>query len=138
VNVAAFEVPLAVVIVTCADAAPEDGGTVIVQAFGAGQLVEVTCPLKLATMWPSGLRKFEPAIWTDCPGAPVDGLSAEITGAAPGTTGVVVVVVVVLEEDADPPGEPACPVEGRAAPACAVVGTVDEVVAVGWLPPPSE
>jgi hypothetical protein len=89
-------------------------------------------------MRPSGLRKFEPAIWTACPGAPVVGLRAEITGAAPGTTGVVVVVVVV-EEDADPPVEPACPLEGcRAARTWAVVGTVDEPVAVGRVPPPSE
>ncbi len=37
-----FEVPAAVVIATWADVAPVIGGTVTVQVFSAGQLVEAT------------------------------------------------------------------------------------------------
>jgi hypothetical protein len=61
VNVTALEVPLAVVIVTWADEDPLIGGTVTVQVFGAGQLVDATWPLKVATIWPLELRKLDPA-----------------------------------------------------------------------------
>jgi uncharacterized membrane protein YczE len=63
VKVTAFEVPWAVVIVTWAEEAPVIVGTVTVQAFSAGQLVAATSPLKLATICPSELRKFDPATW---------------------------------------------------------------------------
>ena len=38
-NVTAFDVPLGVVITTCADCPPDIGGTVTLQVFWAGQLV---------------------------------------------------------------------------------------------------
>lgn len=49
-KVTAFDVPPAVVIVTWADDAPVIGGTVIVQLFWAGQLVDATWPLNVATI----------------------------------------------------------------------------------------
>jgi hypothetical protein len=64
--VTALDVPLAVVIVTCAEVSPTvGGGTVTVHISGDGQLVGVTCPLNEATMLPSELRKFEPATVVD-------------------------------------------------------------------------
>jgi len=60
VNVTELEVPPAVVIRTCTLVAPDEDGTVGVQAFSAGQLVGTTWPLNVATMWPSGLRKLAP------------------------------------------------------------------------------
>lgn len=60
-KVTAFDVPPAVVIVTWADWEPLIGGTVTVQVFCAGQLVGATSPLKVASIWPSELRKFDPA-----------------------------------------------------------------------------
>jgi hypothetical protein len=60
-KVTAFEVPLAVVIVTCADDEPLIGGTVTVQVLAAGHSVGATSPLKLATISPLELRKLDPA-----------------------------------------------------------------------------
>ncbi len=55
-----FEVPAAVLIETWTEDAPVIGGTVTVQVFWAGQLVGATSPLKVATICPSELRKFDP------------------------------------------------------------------------------
>ena len=60
-KVTAFDVPLAVVIDTCAEVGPDWGGTVTVQVFCAGQLVGATRPSNVATIWPLELRKFAPA-----------------------------------------------------------------------------
>jgi hypothetical protein len=60
-NVTGLDVPLDVVIVTCADGEPGEGGTVTVHVFGAGQLVGAAWPLKVATMLPL-LKKLAPAI----------------------------------------------------------------------------
>jgi hypothetical protein len=56
VKVTALEVPLAVLIATCAEGVAE-GGTVTLQVFGAGQLVVATWPLNVATIWPLELSK---------------------------------------------------------------------------------
>ncbi len=56
----ALDVPLAVLIVNCADGDPVIGGTVMVQVFWAGQVVGATSPLKVATICPSELRKLDP------------------------------------------------------------------------------
>jgi len=61
VKVTALDVPPAVVIVTRAEGSPDDGGTVTVHVFCAGQLVGATWPLKVATIWPLELRKLAPA-----------------------------------------------------------------------------
>lgn len=55
-----MEVPLDVVMVTCAVEACGSGGTVTEHAFWEGQLVGATCPLKVATIWPVELRKLAP------------------------------------------------------------------------------
>jgi hypothetical protein len=62
VNITELDVPLAVVMTTCADG-PDICGTVTMHVFCAGQLVGATWPLKVATMWPLVLRKFAPATW---------------------------------------------------------------------------
>jgi hypothetical protein len=49
VKVSALDVPPAVVIATCADGEVE-AGTVTVHVFWAGQLVDATWPLKVATI----------------------------------------------------------------------------------------
>jgi len=69
--------------------------------------VRVTWPLKVATIWPFGLRKFEPVTSMPCPATPLEGRRAEITGgpAAAGATVVVVVLVVVV---LDPAPDPDC------------------------------
>ena len=61
-NVTALEVPLAVVIDTCAEDEPDWGGTVTVQVFCAGQLVGAAWPLNVATIWPLELSKLAPVI----------------------------------------------------------------------------
>ena len=111
-KVTAFEVPLEVVIVTCADGEPFDVGTVTVQVFCAGQLVEATCPLNVATMRPFVLRKFEPATWTDSPAGPLEGLSAEITGVPPGASGGGVLVAVPFDDGDVGAGDPPPDVDG--------------------------
>ena len=99
-NLTALDVPLAVVIATCAEVPPADGGTVMVHVFCAGQLVAATWPLKVATIWPLELRKLAPVTCTLCPALPLDGASELMTGGPPGAagTGVVVDVVVVLPD----------------------------------------
>ena len=111
--------PLPVVMVICADVSPtEGGGTVTVHTFCDGQLVGVTCPLKDATIRPSGLRKLEPVTVTAWPGLPEVGVIDEICGGAPGVDGALVVVftpeVVVVEAPfvvVVTPGRPGCVVE---------------------------
>lgn len=49
-KVTGFEAPVAVVMITWADDEPLIGGTVTVQVFAAGQFVDVTWPLKVATI----------------------------------------------------------------------------------------
>lgn len=89
----AFEVPPAVVIVTWAEREPLMGGTVTVHAFGAGQLVGATWPLKVATICPLELRKLDPATSMPCPALPLAGEREAITGGPAATGGAVDVVV---------------------------------------------
>jgi len=49
--------------------------------------------LNVATICPSELMKLAPATCMPCPTVPLEGVSEEITGAAPGVDGTVVVVV---------------------------------------------
>ena len=87
-----------------------DAGTVTVQAFWPGQLVGATCPLNVATMCPSVLKKFAPEIVMLWPAEPLEGLNDEITGGPLGATATVVEVEVVDEDEgmepAVPPGPP--------------------------------
>ena len=62
-KVMALDVPPAVVTTTCAVPDPDEGGTVTLQVFWAGQLVGATWPLNVATIWPEELKKLDPAIW---------------------------------------------------------------------------
>ena len=104
-NVTALDVPLAVVIVTCADdRARSIGGTVTVHVFCAGQLVGATWPLNVATIWPLELRKLAPTTWTLCPALPLDGVSELMTGGPPGRRRAGVVVEVFVVEPEVPPG----------------------------------
>jgi len=74
-----LEVPLAVVMVTCAEVAPAGGGgTVTVHISCDGQLVVVTRPLKAATIRPLELRKPEPVTVIVWPALPEAGLSDEM------------------------------------------------------------
>ena len=133
-KVTALEVPLEVVMVTCADGEPVDVGTVTVQVFCAGQLVEATWPLNVATMWPFVLRKFEPATRTDSPAGPLEGSSAEITGAPPRASGGVVLVVVPFDDGDVAAGDPPPDVDGCGwceLPAWLGVTTEDVVAARG-------
>jgi len=57
--------------------------------------------LNVATIWPSELMKLDPATCMPCPAVPLDGVSEEITGAAPGVDGTVVVVVVEVGLDVE-------------------------------------
>ena len=92
-----MEVPPLVVIVTCADVSPVDGGgTLTVHRSCDGQRVVVTCPLNDTTMRPSGLRKFEPVMVTVWPGLAELGARDEICGGVPGVDGTVVLVVFPL------------------------------------------
>ncbi len=75
-----------------------DAGTVTVQVFWAGQLVGATCPLNVATMCPSVLKKFAPEIVMLWPAEPLEGLNDEITGGPLGATATVVEVEVVDED----------------------------------------
>jgi hypothetical protein len=93
VKVTALEVPLAVLIATCAEGVA-DGGTVTLQVFGAGQLVVATWPLNVATIWPLELRKLDPATTMACPTGPLAGESEEMTGGPPAAAATVVEVVV--------------------------------------------
>jgi len=110
-----------------------DAGTVTVQVLWTGQLVGATCPLKVATMWPSVLKKLAPAIVMLWPAEPLEGLNDEITGGPSGGTTEVEVEVVGEEGlDAEPVVRP--PPRDRGLVGCdrvgaAVVGA--ERVAVG-------
>lgn len=134
-KVTAFEVPLAVVITSCADVPLALGGTVTVHVFWAGQLVGAICPLKVAVIWPFELRKFAPATWMPWPAAPDDGVIEAIIGGPPATTGAAGVVVDVLDEPEDP-RRPECP--GAAAwcgTGCVVAADVGGGGAATWGPP---
>ena len=91
-------------------------------------------------MWPFELRKFEPATWTDSPAAPLEGLSAEITGAAPGVAGGAALGVVPFDEGGVAAGDPPPDVDGWCAgcepPAWLGVVTAEEVVAARGEPLP--
>jgi len=63
-----------------------------------------TCVPNWTLIWPDELTKLVPVITTICPGVPVDGSTAESTGAPP-DGGVVVVVVVLVVETGTAPGE---------------------------------
>ncbi len=70
-KVTALDVPLAVVIVTCAERPPDEGGTVTVHVFCAGQLVGATWPLKVATIWPLGAEEVGTSDLNALSGAPI-------------------------------------------------------------------
>jgi len=57
--------------------------------------------LNVATICPLELMKLAPATCMPCPAVPLDGVSEEITGAAPGVDGRVVVVVAVVEVEVE-------------------------------------
>lgn len=137
-NVTAFEVPLAVVIVICADVSPVLGGTVTVHVFWAGQLVGATCPLNVAVICPFELRKFAPAIWMPCPAAPDAGVTDEMTGGPPATDGGAGTVVEVPELPRRPEWRGAV---AWCVPPCVVAvveATVGGGAAVGGPLPPGE
>jgi hypothetical protein len=87
---------------TCADEAPFDGGTVTVQVFCAGQLVDATTPLKVATICPSELKKLAPVMEMVSPAAPLDGVMESMTGGPPGVAARVDVVVLEAGPDGGP------------------------------------
>jgi hypothetical protein len=86
-------------------------------------------------MRPFGLRKFEPVTWTDSPAAPLEGLSVEITGAAPGAAGTAALVVVLFGDEDAPAGPPPLAVDGWCAfgepPVWLGVVTVEDVADAG-------
>ena len=88
-----------------------DAGTVTVHSFWAGQLVGATCPLNVATMRPSVLKKFAPEIVMLWPAAPLEGLNDEITGGPLGAR-TTVVEVEVVDEGVEPAGRPGPPDRG--------------------------
>jgi hypothetical protein len=95
VKVTGFEVPASVVTVTGVDPlAPAAGGTATRQLVCSGQAMVATCVPNWTLIWPDELSKLVPVITTICPGVPVDGSTAERTG-APLAGGVVEMVVVV-------------------------------------------
>jgi len=120
VKVNGFEVPASVVTVTGVDPlAPAGGGTATRQLVCSGQAMAATCVPNWTLIWPDELTKLAPVITTICPAVPVDGSTAERTG-APLAGGVVVVVVIVVVVET-----------GTAAGELAGGGTVDEEVVGG-------
>jgi hypothetical protein len=99
VNVTVLETPCAVVIVTATEPNGRSPvGTVAVHVDSVGQSVDAAVLPKSATIWPLVLMKFPPEICTVCPMFPLEGLSAEMTGAVP-VMAIGATVVCVVEVD---------------------------------------